>query len=477
MLEGMTKKQSAPTVSSLTFDQAHELIHKLLDRIAELEDRLNQHSGNSSKPPSSDGPGSAPPARARPASGKKRGAQPGHKGQRRERHPHDARLSVASYYPSPDCPCCGNKVLAHDKPYWVHQVFDLPEVSYFVTEHQRFRATCTHCINTAEAPLPETVSDTQMGPNLLSYIVLQSGQFHQSVSQIQRQLKQHFGLGFSRGAISEAQGRVSAMLTPTHQAIKQQVQSASLIHADETRHQRGGERRWMWMALSKIAVCFMTAYGRGIDAARRLLGSELAGVLVTDQYVAYRFVDDSQRQLCWAHVLRNVAAIAQSGEEINQPVGARLVLLANSVFRARHRYENGGLGKEQYLRRLRRYRQSWRKQLEQGTLLCSKRYRGRCEWLIKDDEMLWRFMRDDDIPLTNNEAERALRGYVLWRKGSYGVCSHRGELFRQRILSLVETAKRLGRCPQEWLRAIVRACIEKTDYPIPSELCASSPCW
>lgn len=35
--------------------------------------------------------------------------------------------------------------------------------------------------------------------------------------------------------------------------------------------------------------------------------------------------------------------------------------------------------------------------------------------------MLWRFMSDDDIPLTNNEAERALRGYVLWRKGSYGV--------------------------------------------------------
>ncbi|BDA13002.1 hypothetical protein KAM348_35090 [Aeromonas caviae] len=52
---------------------------------------------------------------------------------------------------------------------------------------------------------------------------------------------------------------------------------------------------------------------------------------------------------------------------------------------------------------------------------------------------------------------------MLWRKGSYGVCSHRGELFRQRILSLVETAKRLGRCPQAWLRAIVRACIEKTD--------------
>ncbi|WP_254665150.1 DUF6444 domain-containing protein, partial [Aeromonas caviae] len=65
----MTKKQSTPAVPPLTLEQAHELIYKLLDRIAELEDRLNQHSGNSSKPPSSDGPGSTPPARPR---------QPGH---------------------------------------------------------------------------------------------------------------------------------------------------------------------------------------------------------------------------------------------------------------------------------------------------------------------------------------------------------------------------------------------------------------
>ncbi|WP_323900858.1 IS66 family transposase, partial [Aeromonas caviae] len=184
-----------------------------------------------------------------------------------------------------------------------------------------------------------------------------------------------------------------------------------------------------------------------------------------------------QRQLCWAHVARNLAAIAESSEQCNQPIGARLVLLADAVFRTRHRWESGALSKQKYLRRLARYRQSWRSQLERGALLCSKRYRGRCQLLLRDDEMLWRFMTDDEIALTNNEAERALRGYVLWRKGSYGVWSHRGELFRQRILSLVETGKRLGRCPQEWLRAVVRACIEKTDYPIPAELMPSTPSW
>lgn len=123
---------------------------------------------NASKQPSSDCPGSTPPARQSTASGKKRGAQPGTKGQRRERYPHDAHLSVESYYSASKCPCCGCKMLAHDKPCRVHQVFDLPEVSYFVTKHQLLRATCTQGINTAEATRPDMVSDSQMGSNLLS---------------------------------------------------------------------------------------------------------------------------------------------------------------------------------------------------------------------------------------------------------------------------------------------------------------------
>jgi transposase len=109
-----------------------------------------------------------------------------------------------------------------------------------------------------------------------------------------------------------------------------------------------------------------TESGRGQDAAKRLLGSELEGVLVTDQYARYRFIDSGQRQLCWAHVLRNVAEIAGSGEQVNQPIGARLVLLANSAFRVRHGYDHGVLRREQYLRRLERCRNRWRRQLGLG---------------------------------------------------------------------------------------------------------------
>lgn len=97
----------------------------------------------------------------------------------------------------------------------------------------------------------------------------------------------------------------------------------------------------MWLALSKVAVCFMTAFGRGKSAAQRLLGGQPeTSVLVTGQFVTYCFIDNTQRQLCWAHVACNVAAIADSSDSVNHPIGARLVLLADTVFRTRHWWEN-----------------------------------------------------------------------------------------------------------------------------------------
>ena len=64
----------------------------------------------------------------------------------------------------------------------------------------------------------------------------------------------------------------------------------------------------------------------------------------------------------------------------------------------------------------------------------------------KDDEMLWRFWKTTDGAIGGK-----LRGYVLWRKGELRRLVTSGERFLAAHLVLIETAKRLGRCPQEWL--------------------------
>ncbi len=70
------------------------------------------------------------------------------------------------------------------------------------------------------------------------------------------------------------------------------------------------------------------------EAAKRLLGAEFDGVLVTKEYAGYRFIDaDPSGNCAGPHVARNLVAIAESSEQCNQPIGARLVLLADAVFR------------------------------------------------------------------------------------------------------------------------------------------------
>lgn len=462
------KDQVAPTANTL--DEANQLIQTLWDRLNDLEDRLKQTSRNSSRPPSSDGPGAMPPP-ARKSSGKSRGAQPGHKGSRREMA--EQVDNTYAYYPDKQC-LCGGDMKPAATPYRRHQVFEIPAQAFSVEEHQLFSATCTRCGDGQQSELPDTVSSTQMGPNLLAYIAVQAGQFHQSVSKTQQQLEQNFGLRFSRGAISQAQGRVSAMLTPAYHAIKQQVLSSPIVHADETRHKRENENRWMWQACTGSLSCFMIHYSRGQQAAKQLLGEHADYVAVTDQYAGYHYIEQRRRQLCWAHILRNVAAIAQSWGS-NQVIGQRLEGIVHLLFRTRHRFENDDITEAVYLRRMSRLQLSWREGLAQGARDChTTRYQNRCTLLLKHDEMCWTFLTDERIPLTNNEAERSLRSYVLWRKGSYGVWSHRGEQFRQRILTIVESCRKLGANPLEWLRAIVRSVIEKTEYPSLPELDALS---
>ncbi len=100
----------------------------------------------------------------------------------------------------------------------------MPVSPYTVTEYPLYGGVCTQCGDAHKARLPDVVSPTQMGPQLLSLISIWSGQYHLSIRQIQSLLKDQYGLSFSVGAISQAQGQVSPMLTCTHQGIKVAVQ-------------------------------------------------------------------------------------------------------------------------------------------------------------------------------------------------------------------------------------------------------------
>ena len=200
-------------------------------RIEELQEQLGLDSGASSKPPSSDGPKARAERRKTPRSGRQRGGQPGHRGQ--------ARVGVEEvdhtepYYPEGQC-TCGGVVEIAPEPVLRHQVFDLPEVRYKVTEYQQYAGHCTGCGQRQVGVLPDWVPSGQMGAGLISEIGLLNGQYRMSLRQVQTDLQDRWQLSFSLGAISQSQGKLTEWLEPLYAQIGAAVRKSAVTHADET---------------------------------------------------------------------------------------------------------------------------------------------------------------------------------------------------------------------------------------------------
>lgn len=349
-----------------------------------------------------------------------------------------------------------------------HQVFELPVQPLEITEYQLFHGRCLHCDHVSQASLPQDAPRGQMGPRLMSYISVLAGLYHLSVRKIQRLLSDQYGMTFSVGAISEAQGRISSMLTPTHQALKTHIQKAPLIHADETCHQRNGEAqtRWIWLMASTDSVFQTIRYFRNQDNAKHLLGETVQGVVVTDQCPSYNWLDPTRHQFCLAHVQRNLQEMADySGGGQTAYLGHQLVLLFKAIFRTQHRYESELIDKQIWLRRMQRLRSCLQVKLAKGCQVPAQRYAGRCQHILKYEVGLWVFLTNPGIPLTNNEAERCLRGSVILRKICFGTSSDRGEKFRSRVLSVVETSKKRGMSAIDVISKVATAVMSGGAYP------------
>ncbi len=172
--------------------------------------------------------------------------------------------------------------------------------------------------------------------------------------------------------------------------------------------------------------------------------------LLKDQCASYQWLDPSRHQFCLAHVLRILQQMVDyASGGLTAHIGAKLVRLCQSIFRTQHRFELHELEESRW-----RNIQHWQ---HKGTQVPASRYAGGCKHILKHGQGLWVFMAYPGTPLTNNEAERCLRDSVILRKICFGTSSHRGELFRSRVLSVVETCKKHGLSVLDVISEIVAA--------------------
>ena len=179
-----------------TVPECHAVIAQLVERVKLLQERVNLDSNNSSKPPSSNGPGQMNRAQRR-TSERKRGAQPGHKGHTRAMLDESEVDRLVDCKPDAVCDCGGHIELA-DQPQR-HQVFEVPPMRAQVDEYRLYSGRCKGCGKLHAGVLPAGVPKGQLGPRALSLVGVLGTRYHLTQRKIRSLLDQLMGLSFGRG--------------------------------------------------------------------------------------------------------------------------------------------------------------------------------------------------------------------------------------------------------------------------------------
>ena len=298
-------------------------LEALAERVAALEAesaalraKLGMNSRNSSKPPSSDGPGVKPhPKSQRKPTGRKTGGQPGHRGHTLGLVDQPQEIQV--HAPS-QCRACGQTLEAVPAVRRERrQVVDLPPVQVWVVEHQAETKCCPGCGVETTGAFPEgVVAPVQYGPGIATVAVYLNQQQLLPLERTCEVLEEVFGCPIAEGTLESAVTQCHAQLAGAEAAVKGQVAQADLAHFDETGLKVNGKTWWLHVA-STSGLTFYAAHpkrGReALDAIGVLPGFQ--GKAVHDGLSSYGQYQDCEHVLCNAHHLRELTFVA---EELGQ---------------------------------------------------------------------------------------------------------------------------------------------------------------
>lgn len=439
--------------------QLRAQVAALLKRVETLEAQLRENSSNSSRPPSADPP-ETPRPKKKP-SGRRPGGQPGHKGATRPLAPLEQVDEVMRHKPT-NCRGCGAKLKVFKKDPERRQVFEVPKVRPRITEHQLFSGEC-ECGLTTTATLPDDVPRGAFGPRLQAVVAACTGVYRLSKRTTEGLMADLFGVPMALGSITACEQAMSETLAAPVAEAHTYVQSQPVVYADETGWREARGRAWLWVAATSLVTVFMIHSRRGAIAARALLGA-FKGFLVTDRWSAYNGWKTRLRQICWAHLLREFTAFSERAGEAGR-IGRELLAEAERMFDWWYRVRDGTLARSSFKEYLKPVRRRIRALLEEGTRCGHAKTAGTCREILKLERAMWTFARVPGIDPTNNEAERAIRPGVLWRKGSFGTHSQEGSRFVERMMTVAATLKKQSRNIIDYLAQAAEAALRGEQVP------------
>jgi transposase len=190
----------------------------------------------------------------------------------------------------------------------------------------------------------------------------------------------------------------------------------------------------------------------------------LKGILVTDRATVFGFWLMMFRQICWAHLVRKFISFSERDGPAGA-IGRELLECSVLMFEYWYAFKDGQLTREELAAWMRPLQRQFEAVLERAVAANIRRLSGSCADILAHRHALWTFVTHEGVEPTNNDAERALRPFVLRRKKSFGAQSERGHRFAERIMTVTQTARKQGKNVLDFLVGCITAHDSGTQPP------------
>jgi len=340
----------------------------------------------------------------------------------------------------------------------------LPRILAAFVLHRLHKLTCDRCGVVTKATLPPDVPRGRFCTRLTAVVAWFAGACRLPQRVIQVVAGELFGVPMSLGTVAKQERIASqAMAAPVDEA-HQHLKTQGVVHTDETSWPIAKGKGWLWVAATNLVAVFLVRASRGAKVALELLGESFSGLLVSDRWSAYNWIDTLRRQLCWSHLVRQFEGFADHGRG-GKRLSRDLLKQTRKMFRLWHRVRDGTLSRADFQQKMKPVERSILALLERGQGSAHRAVAGRCKEMLKLKAAFFTFVRSQGVEPTNNHGERVLRHPVIWRKGSYGVDSHAGATFVGRVLTVVMTLRLQKRNVLDWMTEACEAHLARRPGP------------
>ena len=382
------------------------------------------------------------------------------------------------------CQCCGSarlRKLGED----VTETLEVIPRQWKVIQHVREKFTCRDCEKISQAPAPfHVIARGWAGPSFLAMILFEKYGQHQPLNrQAERYARE--GVPLSLSTLADQVGACCAVLSPLIERIEAHVFAAQRLHGDDTtvpvlaRGKTDLGRCWVYVRDDRpfsgpappAAMFYYSRDRSGAHPVRHL--ADYAGILQADAYSGYNKLYEADRRPgpiieagCWVHARRPFFLLADIATNVRRkaegktagvisPLALEAVRRIDALFEIERSINGQSIERRQQARQelsapliadLEGWLHEHRPKLSRGNDLARA-----MDYVLKRWPAFTRFLDDGRVCLSNNAAERALRGIALGRKSWLFAGSDRGGQRAAALYSLIVTAKMNDIDPQAWL--------------------------